>query len=156
MSKVILRQARYQDIPHLEKLIVEGIKESSFRYPMPEQPAFYHQLTTTIFQGLGFVTVQDKALSGMGFLGISSWPWAPNSNFLTDEYYLVGKEFRASNAAVLLLDAMKGKAAEVSVPFVLSSSNGVDIERKDEFMERHGGERIGSMFCFWPPAQTEH
>ena len=156
MSKIIMREARYSDLPHIEKLIIAGIKESEVRYPMPEYPALYMRLSDSISRGFAQVTIQDGALTGLAVLGVASWPWAPASNFFSDEYFLVGKEYRASSAGVQLLSWMKEVAEQAGIALFLMNSNGVDVDRKDEFIQRNGGERIGGVFVIYPPMLTEH
>jgi GNAT superfamily N-acetyltransferase len=149
-TKTILRFARYSDIPHIEKLVYEGIEESATPFPKPEYPHLYMSLSAMIADGAAFVAIRDGKLAGGAIMTTSSWPWAPSQNFYTDAYYFVSKDHRASDAGKKLLDAMVSHAREMGILLVVTNFNGVDLDRKDDFFRRNGGERIGSGFLFKP------
>lgn len=157
-SKVIIRDGRYTDIPHMERLIYDGIKTSKFPYPDPQYPHLYYSLTESVSNGMVHVAIRDRQLIGMAVLGIGHFPWAPDRKFLVDSYWLVDSQHRASGAGSLLLDAMKRHAENVGVMLIVGNTNGVDVERKDNLIMRRGFDRIGGTYAFMPalPAHTEH
>jgi GNAT superfamily N-acetyltransferase len=112
-------------------------------------PVNSEKLTATISNALhrGIVLVAEvdgKIVGSIGGMETSDW-WS-DKLYLADLWFFVYKEHRKSRAAIKLVRSFLEIGRDAKVAVKLGHVYSGDIDRKDNFYERLGMSKVGSLY----------
>ena len=136
-----------RDITDLARLLIDMHASSGLALPPLNMTKVLQAVWECEQSGIVFVAERETDGGLTGAIGIVETPhWFSDETFLTDRFYYVRQEDRASGAAVGLLNAAKKYASILQKPLSVAVWNGEDVERKDRFFERKGMRRVGGIY----------
>ena len=91
-----------------------------------------------------FVSKLEGNINGLIALRQVEW-WFSKESFIGDQIFYVDSE-RRGLAAQKLLNKAKEYATMCGLPLLMSTMDGVDVERKDAFYTRMHLKRVGGVF----------
>jgi GNAT superfamily N-acetyltransferase len=140
-----LRVATAEDLPELYDLLI-AMHSGTIAGTSPIAPEI---LTAAIEDALAWGVVFLAELDGkiIGSIGgIETSDWWSDEIYLADRWFFVYKDHRSSRAALMLVKSFLevGRLAGMSVK--LGHVYSGDIDRKDNFYERLGLTKAGSLY----------
>ena len=100
---------------------------------------------TTLHKGIVIVFDVDGKIAG-SIAGLEGSDWWSSKKYLFDMWFFVYKEHRKSNIAVKLIKSFMQVAKKSEFKVKLGHVYSGDGERKDNFYERLGLCKVGSMY----------
>jgi len=147
-SEVIIRRATEWDITNVLTLVALWIEEAAHSFIGNVCPSTGVYAAECIRSKLVLLAECEKEIIGILILKENIQPWDENVRFIVDEIFFVRKEYRASNAARLLLSKYKQILDDSGMSGILIMDNGTDMARKDKFMQRYGFKRVGCSYSY--------
>ena len=102
-------------------------------------------INTTLHKGIVIVFDVDGKIAG-SIAGLEGSDWWSSKKYLFDMWFFVYKEHRKSNIAVKLIKSFMQVAKKSEFKVKLGHVYSGDGERKDNFYERLGLCKVGSMY----------
>jgi GNAT superfamily N-acetyltransferase len=102
-------------------------------------------INTTLHKGIVIVFDVDGKIAG-SIAGLEGSDWWSSKKYLFDMWFFVYKEHRKSNIAVKLIKRFMQVAKKSQFKVKLGHVYSGDGERKDNFYERLGLCKVGSMY----------
>jgi len=142
---MIIRRAVPDDIPEVYKLLIamhDGVK-----IPVGEisEGKLLHMIKHMIEKGIVLLAVKDGKIVGSQ-AGKFSSDWWSEEKFFADIWFFVHPDSRKSRAAIKLVKCFIKIGKELKVRVKLGHVYSGDIDRKDEFFNRLGFVKAGSLF----------
>jgi len=142
---LILRLATVEDLSELYMMLMvmhSGTVDGT-------SPVNSEKLTTAINNALhrGVVIVAEvngKIIGSIGGMETSDW-WS-DKLYLADLWFFVYKEHRKSRAALTLVKSFLEIGRDANIKVKLGHVYSGDIDRKDNFYERLGMAKVGSLY----------
>lgn len=90
---------------------------------------------------------KDGEIAGIMTLKTQVFPWS-KLTFISERILFVKIEHRKSRFGYLLVAASKKIAKSLNTPLIVSSFNGIDLEKKTLFYNRMGFKQLGGMYMY--------
>lgn len=147
-----LRLATLADLPQGLELFSESINESVYSmFELDVEKAFLYITDLVRNKRVAVVEVEHegvKLIVAALAVDVVTYPFT-NDNCLLQKFFYVRKPWRATDAARLLRNSAVDYAKTVGLPLLMDHLAGAgDLERKDEFFQRAGFEKIGATFLY--------
>ena len=142
---MIIRRATADDIPEIYELLSamhDGVVIPIA--PMSEGKVL-HMIKHMIEKGIVLLAVKDGKIVGSQ-AGKFSSDWWSEEKFFADIWFFVHPDSRKSQAAIKLVKCFIKIGKELKVKVKLGHVYSGDIDRKDEFFNRLGFVKAGSLF----------
>ena len=142
---MMIRLATVMDLSELYHMLYVMHSETSHNL----SPIVSEKLTTAISMSLhrGVVLVAEVDGHIIGSIGgMETTDWWSDEKYLADMWFFVYKEHRKSTAAIKLVKSFMQIGKDASIRIKLGNVYSGDLERKDNFYERLGLCKVGSMY----------
>jgi hypothetical protein len=142
---MMIRLATVMDLSELYHMLYVMHSETSHNL----SPIVSEKLTTAISMSLhrGVVLVAEVDGHIIGSIGgMETTDWWSDEKYLADMWFFVYKEHRKSTAAIKLVKSFMQIGKDASIRIKLGHVYSGDLERKDNFYERLGLCKVGSMY----------
>jgi len=97
----------------------------------------------------GVVFIAERGGKAVGILGLMWYePWWSDKRALSDAFFYVQAGERQGGVAVKLLKKAQAFAVEKNSTLLVALYTGVDILRKELFLAKMGGRRVGAAYLF--------
>ncbi len=147
-SEVTIRPATEWDITNILTLVALWIEEASHGFIGNVCASTGVYAAECVRSKLVLLAQYQDEVIGLLILKENIQPWDERARFIVDEIFFVKKEYRATNAATLLLKRYKKILDDTGMCGILIMDNGTDMERKDQFMRRYGFKRVGCSYSY--------
>ena len=145
MSKVKIRLATPRDVIVLMQMMRLYLQEQPMGHPEINESHTIRSLLQVIDMTGAYVAVADKKLIGSIGVMVDKYPWNQEYRFIYDEWFYVLPQYRkGTNAAGLLLEAVKKLSDSHNMPFVFSVNSGID-RRIDRYLGMSGFRYAGGI-----------
>lgn len=142
-----IRQATLEDMEVALDIFSRFLNETRFGiFTLNADKALLH-ISDLIRRKCVVFAVEGDVIHGALALEPMAYPFTDDA-CLSQKFFYVYPEKRASRAAVMLRDSALEYAERARVPLFMDHMSGVDTERKDAFFEAAGFEKIGSTFIY--------
>lgn len=141
-----IRPATLIDITNVLLMLGEMQQEMSETLDEVHWPKVSHIALDCINRGLVLAAHTDEGDFAGSVGGVLGPEWYSEQPVLSDYWFYVRKDFRASPAGFKLMKAFKALSIELNVPLRVGHTLGKDLERMDKFYGKLGFERTGTIF----------
>mgnify|MGYP003112240072 CR=1 FL=1 len=140
-----IRKADYSDVSDLYRMLTSMHSQTT----LPVSPMRKEKVTDMICSAIGrgvvyIATEKNKLLGSIG--GMSTSDWWSTDEYLADLWFYVFPEHRKSSIAIKLVKNFINYGKEVKLKIKLGNVYSGDIKRKDDFFNRLGFVKAGSLY----------
>lgn len=140
-----IRKADYSDVSELYRMLTSMHSQTT----LPVSPMRKEKVTDMIYSAIGrgvvyIATEKNKLLGSIG--GMSTSDWWSTDEYLADLWFYVFPEHRKSSIAIKLVKNFINYGKEVKLKIKLGNVYSGDIKRKDDFFNRLGFVKAGSLY----------
>ena len=140
-----IRKADYSDVSDLYRMLTSMHSQTT----LPVSPMRKEKVTDMICAAIGkgvvyIATEKNKLLGSIG--GMSTSDWWSTDEYLADLWFYVFPEHRKSSIAIKLVKTFINYGKEVKLKIKLGNVYSGDIKRKDDFFNRLGFVKAGSLY----------
>tara|TARA_R100000742_G_C4271978_1_gene91040 strand:+ start:905 stop:1342 length:438 start_codon:yes stop_codon:yes gene_type:complete len=140
-----IRKADYSDVSDLYRMLTSMHSQTT----LPVSPMRKEKVTDMIYSAIGrgvvyIATEKNKLLGSIG--GMSTSDWWSTDEYLADLWFYVFPEHRKSSIAIKLVKNFINYGKEVKLKIKLGNVYSGDIKRKDDFFNRLGFVKAGSLY----------
>ncbi len=146
---LVIRRARAErvDAVKLYNLLCEMYPSVGLDIPRPVKNRIFARIRSTVEDGVAFLAEKDgEAVGTIGLLESPAW-WSDRGP-ISDTFFYVRASSRAGGTAKALVTAAKNYAAQKEKKLVIGLLTGVDLFKKELFLARMGGQKIGAAYAF--------
>ena len=141
-----VRRAGPLDIPAIIALLMEMHKNTEIPVSPISSEKLVAKISEAIHRGIVFVAIDEKNKISGSIGGTISTDWWSDERHLSDMWFYVSEASRKTRVAYELVKNFIGMAKEAKVPVRLGHVYSGDMDRKDNFFERLGLVKAGSLF----------
>jgi hypothetical protein len=139
------RRANLFDVSAITAMLIEMHNNAEIKLTKVNTEKLVNKINEALHRGVVFVVQKDNEILGsIGGAVVSDW-WSDEQH-LSDLWFYVSPTARKSKAAALLSKDFIKTAKEVKLPVRLGHVFSGDIDRKDNFFERLGMSKAGSLY----------
>lgn len=141
----MIRKLKESDLPDIIELVKQYLDEAGADYPSVDLSYVANKFTNYI-DGT-FVAEHDGKVVGVFAFEPGDFMFGDQS-FLTERWHFVPKEYRSKGVGKALLDRAKQHSDEIGRPLLLTSMQGIDLDRKKVYYENNGFNLLGHIFVY--------
>lgn len=143
----MVRLGQAEDILGIVALIVEVHQSLAYVAPGIDRDKTYAYVLWLMQNGLVLVAEEDQMV--VGSLGVEEVePWYTRIKVLSDVWFYIKPEYRASRIAKEFLGVAKKVSDDSGMPVQFCVSHGFDLERKDVWFKRNGFRNVGGIYIY--------
>ena len=140
-----IRKAEQTDVSELYNMLTDMHSQTVMPVSPMKKDKVMNMITLAITRGVVYVaTEKNKILGSIG--GMSTSDWWSTDEYLGDLWFYVFPEHRKSNIAIKLVKTFINYGKEVKLKIKLGSVYSGDLRRKDNFFNRLGFVKAGSLY----------
>ena len=140
-----IRKAEQTDVSELYNMLTDMHSQTVLPVSPMKKDKVMNMITLAITRGVVYVaTEKNKILGSIG--GMSTSDWWSTDEYLADLWFDVFPEHRKSNIAIKLVKTFINYGKEVKLKIKLGSVYSGDLRRKDNFFNRLGFVKAGSLY----------
>lgn len=142
-----LRRAHGLDLTQLSQLLIGWLEDTEINYPgyCEYSPLW---LADFIYRYPVFIVTENEKIIGSIGLKVNNFPWNDQEKCLFCDFLMIDKEYRNTNAVILLLEAAKKLSDELRLTLYLGSMTGSKADIKDRFFSINGFQYLGGNFIY--------
>ena len=145
----MIRLGHAGDVLGVFRLLEEAHQSLAYVGPGIDRDKTYERVLWLMQNGLVLVCMDDDQVEVVGSLGLEEVePWYTRMKVLSDVWFYVKPEWRASRLAKEMLGVAKKVADDSGLPLQFSVSHGFDLGRKDAWFKRNGFESVGGIYIY--------
>lgn len=144
-----IRKARAvrEDAVALYKLLCEMYSAVGLDMPRPVKNRIFERIRASVEDGVTFLAERNGEVVGaLGVMHSPAW-WSDQGPFV-DTFFYVRPSARAGGTAKQLVREAERYVHSQNNKLVISLLTGVDLPRKEAFLERLGGKKIAAGYIF--------
>tara|TARA_R100000655_G_scaffold103942_1_gene150711 strand:+ start:207 stop:644 length:438 start_codon:yes stop_codon:yes gene_type:complete len=140
-----IRKAEQTDVSELYNMLTDMHSQTVMPVSPMKKDKVMNMIILAITRGVVYVaTEKNKILGSIG--GMSTSDWWSTDEYLGDLWFYVFPEHRKSNIAIKLVKTFINYGKEVKLKIKLGSVYSGDLRRKDNFFNRLGFVKAGSLY----------
>ena len=140
-----IRRADQTDVSELYDMLTDMHSQTVLPVSPMKKDKVMNMIILAITRGVVYVaTEKNKILGSIG--GMSTSDWWSTDEYLGDLWFYVFPEHRKSNIAIKLVKTFINYGKEVKLKIKLGSVYSGDLRRKDNFFNRLGFVKAGSLY----------
>ena len=140
-----IRRAEQTDVSELYNMLTDMHSQTVMPVSPMKKDKVMNMIILAITRGVVYVaTEKNKILGSIG--GMSTSDWWSTDEYLGDLWFYVFPEHRKSNIAIKLVKTFINYGKEVKLKIKLGSVYSGDLRRKDNFFNRLGFVKAGSLY----------
>lgn len=140
-----IRRAEQTDVSELYDMLTDMHSQTVLPVSPMKKDKVINMIILAITRGVVYVaTEKNKILGSIG--GMSTSDWWSTDEYLGDLWFYVFPEHRKSNIAIKLVKTFINYGKEVKLKIKLGSVYSGDLRRKDNFFNRLGFVKAGSLY----------
>ena len=140
-----IRRAEQTDVPELYDMLTDMHSQTVVPVSPMKKDKVMNMIILAITRGVVYVaTEKNKILGSIG--GMSTSDWWSTDEYLGDLWFYVFPEHRKSSIAIKLVKTFINYGKEVKLKIKLGSVYSGDLRRKDNFFNRLGFVKAGSLY----------
>ena len=140
-----IRRAEQTDVSELYDMLTDMHSQTVLPVSPMKKDKVMNMIILAITRGVVYVaTEKNKILGSIG--GMSTSDWWSTDEYLGDLWFYVFPEHRKSNIAIKLVKTCINYGKEVKLKIKLGSVYSGDLRRKDNFFNRLGFVKAGSLY----------
>ena len=140
-----IRRAEQTDVPELYDMLTDMHSQTVLPVSPMKKDKVMNMIILAITRGVVYVaTEKNKILGSIG--GMSTSDWWSTDEYQGDRWFYVFPEHRKSNIAIKLVKTFINYGKEVKLKIKLGSVYSGDLRRKDNFFNRLGFVKAGSLY----------
>jgi|TARA_R100001126_G_C4861437_1_gene167602 GNAT superfamily N-acetyltransferase len=140
-----IRRAEQTDVSELYDMLTDMHSQTVLPVSPMKKDKVMNMIILAITRGVVYVaTEKNKILGSIG--GMSTSDWWSTDEYLGDLWFYVFPEHRKSNIAIKLVKTFINYGKEVKLKIKLGSVYSGDLRRKDNFFNRLGFVKAGSLY----------
>ena len=140
-----IRRAEQTDVSELYDMLTDMHSQTVLPVSPMKKDKVMNMIILAITRGVVYVaTEKNKILGSIGGMSTSDW-WSADE-YLADLWFYVFPEHRKSNIAIKLVKTFINYGKEVKLKIKLGSVYSGDLRRKDNFFNRLGFVKAGSLY----------
>ena len=140
-----IRRAEQTDVSELYDMLTDMHSQTVLPVSPMKKDKVMNMIILAITRGVVYVaTEKNKILGSIG--GMSTSDWWSTDEYLGDLWFYVFPEHRKSNIAIRLVKTFINYGKEVKLKIKLGSVYSGDLRRKDNFFNRLGFVKAGSLY----------
>ena len=140
-----IRKAEQTDVSELYDMLTDMHSQTVLPVSPMKKDKVMNMIILAIARGVVYVaTEKNKILGSIG--GMSTSDWWSTDEYLGDLWFYVFPEHRKSNIAIKLVKTFINYGKEVKLKIKLGSVYSGDLRRKDNFFNRLGFVKAGSLY----------
>ena len=140
-----IRRAEQTDVSELYDMLTDMLSQTVLPVSPMKKDKVMNMIILAITRGVVYVaTEKNKILGSIG--GMSTSDWWSTDEYLGDLWFYVFPEHRKSNIAIKLVKTFINYGKEVKLKIKLGSVYSGDLRRKDNFFNRLGFVKAGSLY----------
>ena len=140
-----IRRAEQTDVSELYDMLTDMHSQTVLPVSPMKKDKVINMIILAITRGVVYVaTEKNKILVSIG--GMSTSDWWSTDEYLGDLWFYVFPEHRKSNIAIKLVKTFINYGKEVKLKIKLGSVYSGDLRRKDNFFNRLGFVKAGSLY----------
>ena len=140
-----IRRAEQTDVPELYDMLTDMHSQTVLPVSPMKKDKVMNMIILAITRGVVYVaTEKNKILGSIG--GMSTSDWWSTDEYVGDLWFYVFPEHRKSNIAIKLVKTFINYGKEVKLKIKLGSVYSGDLRRKDNFLNRLGFVKAGSLY----------
>ena len=141
-----VRRAGPLDISAIIALLMEMHKNTEIPVSPISSEKLVAKISEAIHRGIVFVAIDEKNKISGSIGGTIGTDWWSEERHLSDMWFYVSEASRKTRVAYELVKNFISVAKEAKVPVRLGHVYSGDMDRKDNFFERLGLVKAGSLF----------
>ena len=141
----MIRLATVEDLSELYMMLHVMHSEANDVSPINSEK-LTNAISTALHKGVVLVFEKNRKIVG-SIGGMESTDWWSTKKYLSDMWFFVYKEHRKSKAALTLVKSFLQVGKEAKVKVKLGHVYSGDLDRKDNFFERLGLKKTGSLYA---------
>ena len=142
---MILRLATVEDLSDIYMMLLIMHSETIDGTSPVNSEKLTSVISDALHRGVVIVAEVDGKIVG-SIAGMETSDWWSDKLYLADLWFFVYKEHRKSRAAIKLVRSFLEVGREAKVTVKLGHVYSGDIDRKDNFYERLGMAKVGSLY----------
>ena len=142
---MILRLATVEDLSDIYMMLLIMHSETIDGTSPVNSEKLTSVISDALHRGVVIVAEVDGKIVG-SIAGMETSDWWSDKLYLADLWFFVYKEHRKSKAAIKLVRSFLEVGREAKVTVKLGHVYSGDIDRKDNFYERLGMAKVGSLY----------
>jgi hypothetical protein len=141
----MLRLATVEDISELYMMLQVMHSETINGTSPIDSEKLTSAINNALHRGVVVVAEIDNKIAG-SIGGMETSDWWSSEKYLADLFFFVYKEHRQSKAAIKLVKSFLEIGRDANIKVKLGHVYSGDIDRKDNFYERLGMAKVGSLY----------
>ena len=140
-----IRRAEQTDVPELYDMLTDMHSQTVLPDSPMKKDKVINMIILAITRGVVYVATEKNKILGL-IGGMSTSDWWSTDEYLGDLWFYVFPEHRKSNIAIKLVKTFINYGKEVKLKIKLGSVYSGDLRRKDNFFNRLGFVKAGSLY----------
>ena len=140
-----IRRAEQTDVPELYDMLTDMHSQTVLPVSPMKKDKVINMIILAITRGVVYVATEKNKILGL-IGGMSTSDWWSTDEYLGDLWFYVFPEHRKSNIAIKLVKTFINYGKEVKLKIKLGSVYSGDLRRKDNFFNRLGFVKAGSLY----------